>query len=69
MRIRHGWSGRLGLEEGVVALGLLEAHGGEAGHDKEPIEVVRDDGAVGGRVLPAENGVEDAPAAVVGGGR
>lgn len=31
-----------------MALCFLEAHDDEAGHDKEPVDVVGDDGAVGG---------------------
>lgn len=49
-----------------MALGLLEAQRDKHADDKEPVQVVRDDGPVGGRVGPAEDGVEDAPAAVGG---
>lgn len=53
----------LGLEEREVPLRLLEAHNHEADDDGDPVAVVGDDGAVGGRVLPAEDRVEDAPSA------
>lgn len=65
----HRGSRRLGLYERIMALGLLESHDAEAGHDKDPIHIVGNDGAVGGRVLPAENCIEDTPAAIVGGSR
>lgn len=50
----------VGLVEGPARL-FAAGHGGEAQGDGDPVEVVRDDGADGGRVLPAEDGVEDAP--------
>lgn len=50
-----------GLHEGVATLGLVEAHKDEAGHDKDPVDVVADYGAVGGRIGPAKDGVEDTP--------
>ena len=53
----------LGLEQGVVALDLAEAEDEEGADDEEPVHVVRDDGAVGGRVGPAEDGVEETPSA------
>lgn len=56
---RHG----LGLEEGEMSRGLAITHEEESQHYKDPVQVVRDDGAVSGRVLPAEDGVEDTPAA------
>lgn len=62
-------AGGLGLHERPVALGLLESHDDEAGHDEDPVDVVGEDRAVGSGVLPAENGVEDTPASVVGGSR
>lgn len=61
-----GGDGRLGLLEGPSSLCLVEPDEDEGGHDEEPVEVVRDDGAVGGGICPAEDGLEDAPAAVVG---
>jgi hypothetical protein len=51
----------LGLHKGVAAGGLAEAHNEEGGNDKDPVDVVGDNGAVGGRVGPAKDGVEDAP--------
>ena len=56
----------LGLLEGPSPRGLAEPDEDERGHDEEPVDVVRDDGAVGGGVCPAENGLKDAPAAVIG---
>ena len=53
----------LGLHEWPVAVLLVVAEGEEADDDHEPIEVVGENGADCGGVLPAENGVEDAPAA------
>lgn len=53
----------LGLEQGVVALDLAEAEDEEGADDEEPVHVVRDDGAVGGRVGPAQDGVEETPSA------
>lgn len=54
----------LGLAAGERPVALLVAnHGEEARGDGDPVEVVGDDGADGGRVLPAEDGVEDAPEA------
>lgn len=41
----------------------MESHRQEGGDDSNPVQIVGDDGAVGGRVVPAEDGVEDAPAA------
>lgn len=41
----------------------METHRQKCGNDKDPVDVVGDDGAVGGCVVPAEDGVEDTPAA------
>lgn len=60
-------SGGLGLHEWPVALGFLESHEDETSYYKDPVDVVGNDRAVGGGVLPTENGVEDTPAAVAGG--
>jgi hypothetical protein len=46
-----------------MALGFLVSHHKEAKDDCNPIAVVRNNGAVCCRVLPAENGVEDTPSA------
>ena len=46
-----------------MSLCLFEAEEEEADDHGEPVHVVADDGAVGGAVLPAEDRVEDAPAA------
>lgn len=41
----------------------MECHDEESSNDENPVNVVRDDRTVGGRVVPAEYGVEEAPAA------
>jgi len=46
-----------------MTLDLAVAHGEKSDDDGPPVDVVRDDGAVGGRVLPAQEAVEDSPAA------
>ena len=46
-----------------MAHSLIVSHHSKANDDCDPVAVVRDDRAVGGRVLPAENGVEDSPSA------
>lgn len=50
------------LRKGPVAL-LVADHGEEARGDSDPVQVVGDDGADRGGVLPAEDGVEDSPEA------
>ena len=60
-----GGTAGLGLHERIAAVSLVEAHDDETSHDAEPVEVVGDDRTVSGGVGPAENGVEDTPAAVV----
>ena len=48
----------------AVLAALLEvAHEDEGDDDEDPVEVVGEDGADGGGVGPAQEGVEDAPAA------
>ena len=42
---------------------LAVPHAGKDDDDAKPVQVVREDRAIGGRVLPAEDGVEDPPAA------
>jgi hypothetical protein len=42
---------------------FLPAKVQEASDDGDPVEIVRDDGAIGGAILPPEERVEDAPAA------
>lgn len=49
--------------ERVVPLCLPEAHEDEGSNDENPVEVIGQDGTVGGSVVPSEDGVEDAPAA------
>lgn len=46
-----------------MAFSLVVAHADDAEDDKDPVQVVRDDGPVCCRILPAEKMVEDAPAA------
>lgn len=41
--------------------GLLESHTNEDSNDDNPIEVVRQNRAVGCRILPAEDGVGNSP--------
>lgn len=48
---------------------LLETHNDEACHDTDPVEVVRDNRAIGGRVCPTQDSVEDTPAILDGIGR
>ena len=45
---------------------LLVEEAADGDDQGEPVDVVGDDGAVGGRVGPAEDSLEDAPAAIVG---
>lgn len=45
-----------------MALDFLVAHGEETEHDADPVQVVGDNRAVGGAVLPTEDGVENTPA-------
>jgi hypothetical protein len=59
----------LGLREGPAAVGLVEPHDDETEHDADPVQVVRDDRAISGRVGPAQDGVEDTPAVLDGIGR
>ncbi len=46
-----------------MTVDFLVTHEQEAADDGNPVDVVGDDGTVGGAVLPAEDGVEDTPAA------
>lgn len=52
----------LGLQQWPVPLNLAISHGQECQDHNEPVEVVRDDGAVCCRVGPSEDGIEEAPA-------
>lgn len=47
-----------------MAILLEGSHGKKAQDHQQPVEVVRDDGAVSGRVSPSEKRVEHAPSAV-----
>jgi hypothetical protein len=44
-----------------MTMDFAVSHGQETQDDCNPVHVIRDDGAVGGRVLPAKHGVEDTP--------
>jgi hypothetical protein len=46
-----------------VAFPLVVAHADDAEDNKDPVQVVRDDGPVCCRILPTEEMVEDSPAA------
>lgn len=61
----RGRGSRLGLHHGVPAVDFLEAHHHKPGGDKNPVEVVRDDRAIRGRVGPAQDSSEDVPSTVV----
>ena len=50
------------LHQRPVATLLEVPHAEEANHYSNPVKVVRDDGAIGRRVSPAEDRIEDAPA-------
>lgn len=54
---------RLGLHQRPVTLDLVESESGEPRHDSDPVNIIRDDGSVGGRVVPTEDCVQKAPAA------
>lgn len=53
----------LRLHEGPVAFLLITSHAEECNNHSDPVKVVRKYTAVSRRVLPAENGIEDAPPA------
>ena len=53
----------LGAHQWKMALRFLVSHEEEHADDSDPIDVIRNDVTVGRGVLPAENGVEDAPSA------
>ena len=40
---------------------LIISHQEEGGNDCNPIKVVREDRAIGGRIFPPKQGVEDSP--------
>jgi hypothetical protein len=44
-----------------VATRLVVTQSQKTDDDSEPIEIIRDDGAIGSRVSPAEDRVEDTP--------
>lgn len=44
-----------------MALSFIIPHGEESDNDGNPVEVIGENRAVGRRVLPAEQGVEDTP--------
>ena len=45
-----------------MPLTFVVPHRQEGYYDADPVQVVRDDGAIGCGVLPSENSVEDTPA-------
>lgn len=53
----------LALQQRPVSVILLVGHGRELSNHKDPVQVVRKNGTVCGRVVPAQDGVEDGPAA------
>lgn len=61
--VEIGAIGRFGFHKGIMAPGLLESQQDEADDDREPEEVVADDTAVGGTVLPTKQRIENTPAA------
>ena len=58
----RGFGALLRLEERPVSLDLAISHGDKPEHDSDPVDVVRDDRAVRGRVGPSQDGVEETPA-------
>lgn len=52
----------LALQQRPVSVILLIGHGRELSDNKDPVQVVRKNGTVCGRVVPAQDGVEDGPA-------
>lgn len=61
--LSQSWLGMPRAHERVVSPDLFETHHDEGGHDSDPVDVVRDHRAVRGRVVPPQDGIEDAPAA------
>lgn len=51
------------LHERKMTIFLLEPHHSKANHDQDPVQVVRKDRAIGRRIRPAEQRIEDAPTA------
>jgi hypothetical protein len=49
-------------EERNCAMFLHVSHEKEGYDHRHPVEIVRDDGAISGRVFPSKNSVEDSPA-------
>ena len=49
------------LHEGKVASVLMVSQKQETDDDREPVQVVRYDGTIGGRVLPSEDCIEYTP--------
>lgn len=50
------------LQQRPMSVDFVKPHGHEGDYDQNPVDVVRDDGAVRCRVGPSEDAVEDAPA-------
>lgn len=53
----------LGLHERPPTLDLLEAQQEQPRHNADPVDVVRDDGTICGRIIPAKDGIQNSPAA------
>lgn len=49
------------LHHGPMAIFFIVTHGQEDDDYNEPEDIVRNDGSVCGRILPAEDGVKDSP--------
>jgi hypothetical protein len=61
-----GLAGRgnlLWLSQRPVALNFPIAHQDKHGHHKNPVEIIRQHGTIGGRISPPEDGIKEAPAA------
>ena len=55
---------RLALHQRPMTLDFADPQQHKADDEKNPIHVVRNDGAISGRILPSENRSKDAPAAI-----
>lgn len=61
---RLGWGFSLvslGFHERPAAGGFAESKDNETSHDEDPVDIIGDDGTVGGGVGPTKDSVEDAP--------
>lgn len=62
-RIRRRVLSSLARHQRPVTFHLTVPHDEKRDDDTQPVQVIREDGAIRGRVCPAEDGVEEAPAA------